>query len=120
MMAFSSGVIIRLRFSGPAITRKPASSSSCLPIACFLLRAARLATECVDLVEEDDAGRVLLRMPEEVAHPRRADADEHLDEVGAAQRKVGDLCLARHGARQQRLAGAGWTDQQDPARHARP
>ena len=43
MIDFSSGVIMRLRFSGPAITRRLASSSSCLPIATFLLRAARMA-----------------------------------------------------------------------------
>jgi len=43
MIAFSSGVIIRLRFSGPRHHAQAASSSSCLPMACFLLRAARMA-----------------------------------------------------------------------------
>jgi hypothetical protein len=36
----------------------------------------------VDLVREDDARRGLFRLLEEVAYARRADADEHLDEVG--------------------------------------
>jgi len=39
----------------------------------------------VDLVDEDDARRVLLGLAEEVAHARRADADEHLDELGAGR-----------------------------------
>ncbi len=58
-------------------------------------------------------------MAEQVAHPRCADADEHLDEVGAAEREIGDLRLACHRARQERLPGTGRSDQQDPARHAR-
>src|SRR5919108_36479 len=37
----------------------------------------------VDLVDEDDAGRVRLPLLEEVANAARADADEHLDEVRA-------------------------------------
>src|SRR5207302_9540236 len=83
------------------------------------LGAAPLAAERVDLVEEDDAGRVLLRVLEEVADPGRADADKHLDEVRAAEREVGHFGLARDGAREQGLAGTGWSDQQDPARHPR-
>ena len=42
---------------------------------------AAVPADGVDLVHEDDAGRVLLRLLEEVAHARGADADEHLDEV---------------------------------------
>ena len=44
--------------------------------------AAR-AADGVDLVDEDEARRVGARLREEVAHARRADADEHLDEIGA-------------------------------------
>src|SRR5690625_2065571 len=42
--------------------------------------AARPA-DGVDLVDKDDTGRLFLRLLEEVAHARRADADEHFDEV---------------------------------------
>ena len=41
-----------------------------------------MATHGVDLVDEDDARRVLLALLEEVADPACADAYEHLDEVG--------------------------------------
>ena len=41
-----------------------------------------------------------------VAHPRRADADEHLDEVGTADRKERHVRLSGHGFRQQRLTGS--------------
>src|SRR5262249_40584655 len=44
---------------------------------------ATLAADRVDLVDEDDAGRVALGLVEQVADTRGADADEHLDELGA-------------------------------------
>ncbi len=48
---------------------------------------------------------------------RRADADEHLDEVGAGDGEEGNVRLAGDGAREQRLAGAGRSDQQHAARN---
>ena len=79
---------------------------------------AALAADRVDLVDEDDAGRVALRLVEQVAHARGADADEHLDELGAADREEGHAGLAGDGAGEQRLAGTGRADQQDAARDA--
>ena len=79
---------------------------------------AALAADRVDLVDEDDAGRVALGLVEQVAHARGADADEHLDELGAADREERHARFARDGARQQRLAGAGRADEQDAARDA--
>jgi hypothetical protein len=66
----------------------------------------------VDLVDEDDAGRVLLALHEEVADARGADADEHLDEVGAGDREERHAGLARDGAREERLAGSRRADEQ--------
>ena len=74
--------------------------------------AARLAQR-VQLVDEDDARRLLLRLLEQVAHARRADADEHLDEVGAADREERHPRFAGDGARQQRLARARRSHQHD-------
>ena len=76
-----------------------------LVVAAAETRAA-MAADGVDLVHEDDAGRRLLRLLEEVADARGADADEHLDEVGAGDREERDAGLARDRAREQRLAGA--------------
>ena len=67
---------------------------------------AAVAPDGVDLVHEDDAGRVLLGLLEEVAHAAGADADEHLDEVRAGDREERHARLAGDGAREQRLAGA--------------
>ena len=67
---------------------------------------AAVAADGVDLVHEDDAGRVLLGLLEEVAHARGADADEHLDEVRARDREERHARLAGDRAREQRLAGA--------------
>src|SRR3546814_9281750 len=47
---------------------------------------AAVAADGVDLVDEDDRRGVLLGLVEQVAHAARADADEHLDEVGARDR----------------------------------
>ena len=42
-----------------------------------------VAADSIDLVDEDDARRVLFGLIEHVAHAAGADAHEHLDEVGA-------------------------------------
>ena len=88
-----------------------------LVVAAAEARAA-LAADRVDFVDEHDAGRVLLRLLEHVAHARRADADEHLDEIGTGNREERHLGLAGDGPRQQRLAGAGIADHQHAARNA--
>src|SRR5581483_1735499 len=82
-----------------------------------------VAADGVDLVDEDDAGGVLLALDEEVADARRADTDEHLDEVGARDREERHAGLARDGAREERLAGTRRPDEQhtlrDPAAELR-
>ena len=64
-------------------------------------------------------GACFLRLLEHVAHPRRADADEHLDEIRAGDREERHVGLAGDRAGEQGLAGAGRADQQhalgDPA-----
>ena len=80
---------------------------------------AAMAADGVDLVHEDDAGRVLLGLLEQVADTARADADEHLDEVRAGDREEGHAGLAGDRAGQQRLAGAGRAEQQHTLGDAR-
>ena len=77
-----------------------------------------MAPDRVDFVDEDDAGRVLLRLLEHVAHAARADADEHFDEVGARNGEEGHVGFARDRAGGQGLAGARRADQQHAARNA--
>ena len=72
---------------------------------------ARLA-ERVELVDEDDAGRLGFGLLEQVADARRADADEHLDELRSAEAEERHLRLAGDGSREQRLAGARRPDEQ--------
>ena len=52
-------------------------------------------------------GALPARLLEQIAHARRADADEHLDELRAADREERHAGLAGDRAREQRLAGAG-------------
>ena len=73
---------------------------------------AAMPADRIDLVDEDDAGRVRLPLLEQVAHAARADADEHLDEVGARHREERPSRLAGHRLGEQRLAGARRSDQQ--------
>ena len=67
---------------------------------------AAMTSDRVDLVDKDDAGRMLLALHEQIAHARRADADEHLDEVRSRNREERHARLARDRARKQRFAGA--------------
>ena len=80
---------------------------------------AALAADGVDLVDEDDRGRLLARGLEQVAHTGRADADEHLHEVGTGDRDERHARFTGDGARDERLAGAGRTDEQHALRDAR-
>ncbi len=77
---------------------------------------AAMATDRVDFIDEDNARGVLLALLEHVADSRRADTDEHLDEVGARDGKERDVGLAGDRASEQRLAGSGRADQQAPLR----
>ena len=74
-------------------------------------RPARLADR-VELVDEHDARRLLLRLLKQIAHARRADADEHLDEVRSGQREERHVRLAGDRAREQGFTGAWRSDEQ--------
>ncbi|SHV08873.1 Uncharacterised protein [Mycobacteroides abscessus subsp. abscessus] len=68
---------------------------------------ATLAADGVDLVDEDDAGAVLLGLLEQVAHAGGTDTDEHFDEVRTGDGEERHPGLTGHGAGQQRLTGSG-------------
>src|SRR4029079_15732182 len=68
--------------------------------------------ERVELVDEHDARRLGFGLLEQIADARRADADEPLDELRAAQAEERHVGLAGHGPRQQRLAGSRRADEQ--------
>ena len=88
-----------------------------LVVAAELRAAAARATDGVQLVDEDDRRCGLSSLPEQVAYARRADANDHLDELGGAETEEGDARLSGNRPRQQRLAGSGRTDQQHALRH---
>ena len=79
---------------------------------------AASAPEGIELVDEDDGGRLLARLGEEIAHPGRADAHEHFHELGAGDREERHLRLAGDRLGEERLAGAGRPDQEHAFRHA--
>ena len=73
----------------------------------------------VELVDEDDRGRILARLLEELADPGGAEPGEHLDEGGRALRVELRAGLVGHGLREQGLAGSRRAVEQHPLRHAR-
>ena len=74
--------------------------------------AVALFADGVDLVDEDDAGRFLRRLLEQIAHLGRAHAHEHLHKLRAGNGEERHVRLAGHGLGQQRLARAWRADQQ--------
>ena len=66
----------------------------------------------VDFVDENQAGRGFLALLEHVAHAARADADEHFDEIRAADGEERHVRFAGDGPGEQRLAGARRADHQ--------
>ena len=74
---------------------------------------ATVTADCVDLVDEDDAGGVLLALLEEVADAGCADAYEHLDEVRAGDGEEGNVGFAGDCAGEEGLAGARRSDEED-------
>ena len=71
------------------------------------------AAEAIELVDEDDGGGLGGRLLEEVADAGGADADEHLDKFGTGNGEEGNVGFAGHRTGEQRLAGAGRTDEED-------
>jgi hypothetical protein len=64
------------------------------------------APDRVDLVDEHDGGRALLRVAKQIADARRAEPHEHLDELRCADGIEGHPRFARDRPCQQRLARA--------------
>ena len=67
----------------------------------------------IDLVDEDDRGRRLLRHLEEVPNPRRTHTYKHLHKLGAGDREERYGRFAGDRAREKRLASAGRAHQDD-------
>src|SRR5207302_253640 len=122
-MRFSASLMTMERRSAPIKILSLARSNSSMPTMRLFARVvtaaearAAVPADRVDLVDEDDARGMFLRLLEHVAHARGADADEHLDEVGARDGEERHLGLARNGAREQRLPGSGRADHQHALR----
>ncbi len=73
---------------------------------------AAMTAHRINLINEDDAGRVLFRLIEHVAHAARADAHKHFNEVGTRNGEERHIRLTRNGAGEQCLTGARRTNKQ--------
>ena len=79
--------------------------------------ATTALTDGVDLVDEHDRGRGGPGLLEQIAHARRADADEHLDELRPARLEEPDTGFSGGGLRNERLARAGRADEEHAFRN---
>ena len=79
--------------------------------------AGALRADGVELVDEHDRRRILARLLEELANAGRAESREHLDEGRGARGVEVRAGLVRDGLREQRLAGARRTVEQQALRH---
>src|SRR5215813_7381909 len=77
-----------------------------------------MAADGVDLIDEDDAGRVFLALFKQVAHTRSAHADKHLNEIRTGDREEGNVCFAGNRTSQQRLARSRRSHHQNALRNA--
>src|SRR5690606_31233130 len=78
---------------------------------------AAMATDGIDLVNENDAGRMLHGLLEHVAHAARNHTHKHHYEVGTGNGEERHLGLTRNGLGQQCLTGTRGTDHQHTARN---
>ena len=77
-----------------------------------------MASDSVNFVDENNAGRILFALFEQIADSARANAHKHFNEVGTGNRKEWNVGLARNSAREQGFPSAWRTDEQDPLRNA--
>ena len=80
--------------------------------------APALAADGVDLVDEDQAGRLLAGLLEELGDAALGDADQRSREVASRDRHEGHAGLAGERLGDQGLAGSGRPDHQQAARNA--
>ena len=71
-----------------------------------------LAADGIDLIDENDAGRLGLGLTEQIPHPTGTHPHEHLHEFGGGHREEGHSGLASDGLGEQGLAGTWRTHQQ--------
>src|SRR2546428_458570 len=70
-------------------------------------------SDSIQLVDKNDARCSAFGLSKQVADSGRADADEHLQELGTANAEEGTIRSPRHGLSQERLARARRTDQKN-------
>ena len=81
---------------------------------------AAASADSVDLIDEDDSGRVLFGALEQIANAGCANANEHLHKFRGGDAEEGDIGFAGDSPRHHGLASAGRSNQQNAPRHLGP
>ena len=88
-----------------------------LIVAAVTTARAALLTNGIDLIDEHDAGSLLLSLPEKVPDFRGAHAYEHLYKLRPGDGKEGNIGFSGHRLGQHGLAGTRRAYQQNTLRH---
>ena len=72
-----------------------------------------LTTDGIDLIDEHDAGRLLLGFFEQITNPAGSDTHKQLNKFRRRHREKWDLGLPGNGSGQQRFSGSRWSDQKN-------
>ena len=80
---------------------------------------AAMTPNGVDFIDKDNRRRIFLRLLEQVAHTRCADADKHLHKIRTGNGEKRHASLSRHSLGQKRLTCSGRSHQQHALGDAR-
>src|SRR5260370_12067711 len=79
-----------------------------------------MTTDRVNLVDEDNAGRILLALLEQIAHARRADTHKHFDKIRTRNREERNIGFTGDRSGQQSLARSRRAPHSDAPGHSPP
>src|SRR5579863_3171029 len=77
-----------------------------------------MASDSVNLVDKNNARRILLALLEQITHAAGADADKHFDEIRARDREERDVSFAGNRSSEQGFAGSRRPNQQHSLRNS--
>ena len=78
-----------------------------------------LSGNSINLIDEDNTRRILLRLTEEVTDTRRTNTDEHLYEIRTGDAEEGNTCFTGNCLCKQSLTGSRRTDKKHSLRDTR-
>jgi hypothetical protein len=76
-----------------------------------------MSSHGIDFIDENDAGSIPFALEKEVSDSRGSDADKHLHEIRAANRKERNICLSGNGSGQEGFPCSRSPNEKNPLRN---